>query len=586
MKEVLKQEKGISLISLVITVIIIVSITGMIIYNSHTSIYVKNLTSMYNDIETLRDKISEYYSKYGTIPANQKYTNTENLKEAKGANDVGDFYVIDLSALDGLILNYGKDYERVKYMGEQDEINKGTDLYIINYNSHNIFYVRGVEYEIDGRSEIYYTDENEPDTQKVQLRYVSGIRIPNNAEYIGGDKYSKLTIKVDGINYIWKVLDEEIKSADEYTIDEAEKQNFIKSANAYEGFYVEDVTNKPKVIYLPLNEENNWIYYYKEEGIYKDDNKEEAYIPAKCYVSRTPNINKINQGLVIKDEGGNEYVWIPVPKDITKDAKTEDEIEQALIEYTEDYNKEGYSDTWYDDTCGLTKEEYENKKNTMLRSIKQNGGFYIGRYEAGLDNPKISGSSSQTVSTLISENGLPLSQRDKYPYNFVTCAQAEQLAEKVNIEGKTSSLMFGIQWKLVCKFISTMENKTEEQILKDSAEWGNYNNSQFIVSRGKYTTDASVESLWKPASISNTYLKTSSPVLLTTGITDRNMALNIYDLAGNVGEWLLESNGTGKQTIGGNTAWEQENSTLATRDSISNSEIGADGRYGFRITIY
>ena len=171
MKEKLKQERGVSLISLTIAVIVILAITGMMIYNSRDSVYIKNLTNMYNDVSNLRDKISEYYSQYGDIPIAQRYTSTNHLDKVKGANDIGDFYVIDVSAIDNLTLNYGKDFEKIKNITNQVTIDRHKDLYIINYNSHNVFYVKGVEYDINGEIRKYYTDDNNPDKEKVVLKY-------------------------------------------------------------------------------------------------------------------------------------------------------------------------------------------------------------------------------------------------------------------------------------------------------------------------------------------------------------------------------------------------------------------------------
>ena len=64
----------------------------------------------------------------------------EKLKEAKviGANDnENEYYVIDLSALEGLTLNFGREYETIKNMGtitqdKQTQVNSLKDIYIIN----------------------------------------------------------------------------------------------------------------------------------------------------------------------------------------------------------------------------------------------------------------------------------------------------------------------------------------------------------------------------------------------------------------------------------------------------------------------
>ena len=129
----IKKDTGITLISLSIAVIIILTITGMILYSAKDNIYIKNLTNMQNDIANLRDKISLYYSEYGKIPVKTEYVETSNLETAGviGANDTGKFYIIELENLEGLTLNYGEDYETYKANGYTYSSDL-TDIYIIN----------------------------------------------------------------------------------------------------------------------------------------------------------------------------------------------------------------------------------------------------------------------------------------------------------------------------------------------------------------------------------------------------------------------------------------------------------------------
>ena len=145
MKYCIKQNKGVSMVALVITVIILVILTNILIYNAQDNIYIKSLTNLYNDIDILREKVSEYYNEYGKIPAEIKYTNTSQLSNVLSTKkDIEDeFYVIDLEAMQGITLNYGKDYEKIK--NDKDNANIYTDVYIINKNSHNIFYAQGIK---------------------------------------------------------------------------------------------------------------------------------------------------------------------------------------------------------------------------------------------------------------------------------------------------------------------------------------------------------------------------------------------------------------------------------------------------------
>ena len=88
MKKFLKNEKGVSLISLAVTVIIIVVITNMLLYN-------------------LRDKVGLYYANYGEMPADKdvEYTNLDNLRNngrISNTVDTGKFYIIELEDLENL----------------------------------------------------------------------------------------------------------------------------------------------------------------------------------------------------------------------------------------------------------------------------------------------------------------------------------------------------------------------------------------------------------------------------------------------------------------------------------------------------
>lgn len=190
----IKRTTGITLISLVIAVTIILLITGMILYSAKDNIYIRNVTNMQNDIANLRDKIALFYAEYGEIPIKTEYQDIYNLpSEVIGANDTGKFYIIELEKLDGLTLNYGEDYETYKANGYQYSANL-KDIYIINEDSHNIFYVEGIGVTEDGRTQMYYTDYTQGDSEKVEMRIREGVVIPNEFYYVGGTKYTGIVI--------------------------------------------------------------------------------------------------------------------------------------------------------------------------------------------------------------------------------------------------------------------------------------------------------------------------------------------------------------------------------------------------------
>ncbi len=305
--------------------------------------------------------------------------------------------------------------------------------------------------------------------------------------------------------------------------------------------------------------------------------------------------NNPETGIIIQDSKGNEWVWIEVPKSIytTTTKNTDyDVIEKAMQTYASAYRNASYTDKWDSiNHHGLSSSEYTELKNSMLKSVFDNGGFYIGRYEAGTESARYSKTDALVT---------PLIQRDKYPYIYITCKQAQTKAKELTIGEKNTSLMFGIQWDLVLKFIEEKgklqdgTKVTQDMLKGNSVEWGNYYYATFEIKRQQalYTATPRKNASWDSA---YNYTKPKTGILLTTGATDRNSVLGIYDLGGNVSEWTLEytNNTNGKCTCRGDyysytgeynpyrRFYEAYNYTGSLDDSEYTSST-ADGIYGFR----
>ena len=255
----------------------------------------------------------------------------------------------------------------------------------------------------------------------------------------------------------------------------------------------------------------------------------------------------LKNGLTIQDSTGNQYVWVEVPKaervyktagleikDFTDEEYTK--IEDDLHTYTDVYRDgTSYKDEYYSGV-GLTSDEYTNLKKTMLKSVYQNGGFYIGKYETGIENvPKTDGDENTEPTEI------PVIKQNAYPYNNVTCSQAQTLASNMESGNHTSSLMFGVQWDLVLKYLET-KGTSQMDLKTDSTSWGNYYNNAWNItnSNSKYAIyDDKLENFdWTSGAygIKDSY----TSVLLSTGASDDFSKQGIYDLAGNVWEWTLE----------------------------------------------
>ena len=288
-----------------------------------------------------------------------------------------------------------------------------------------------------------------------------------------------------------------------------------------------------------------------------------------------PNTNE-DTGIVMIDSNDNEWVWVEVPATVFTSATSStdyDNIKADLISYASDY-REGakgqgryWTDEWYamdDNTlvtastegltdvqkllnngCGLTYDEYNKNYNKMLSSIYTNKGFYIGRYETGIAGSDTDTSLARYDSSTRITNSSPkaVSKKDMIPYNYVNCSEAQQLTNGMSTENKTSSLMFGIQWDLVCKFLEvkgnwdTTTNTAQYYIKEDSTSWGNYSESTFTINSEKAKKYNSSNK-----SYDDVQGKINGSKLLTTGASEYTNKMNIYDFAGNEYEWTLEKN--------------------------------------------
>lgn len=161
----LKNNKGVTLLILTITITVLLIITGITITNSKGQLAIKNVNNLYSDLESISTKVSDYYLKNDSLPVLENtYLNSSNAlkllcisngedESLINPNDGGNYYVLDLSKLENLTLNYGKDFMK---WNNSSTFQVYQDLYIINEVSHQIYYPKGVSYN----GEIYFTKGN------------------------------------------------------------------------------------------------------------------------------------------------------------------------------------------------------------------------------------------------------------------------------------------------------------------------------------------------------------------------------------------------------------------------------------------
>lgn len=119
-----------------------------------------------------------------------------------------------------------------------------------------------------------------------------------------------------------------------------------------------------------------------------------------------------------------------------------------------------------------------------------------------------------------------------------------------------SHLTFGAEYDSVLEWFIKSEVKTFAEIAEDSTEWGNFHNAE-----------------------------NSPKKIVKTGNREKWCANNIYDFAGNVGEWTQERNKSSNRVIrGGRSDYAGNSYPVACRCCF----IPYDDYYytGFRATLY
>ena len=391
---------------------------------------------------------------------------------------------------------------------------------------------------------------------------------------------------------------------------QAQEKQYSKIKSNYENSYTDDdIKNE-----------------YLENTVIK---RATAAMPEGASIDPTTNENT---GIVMIDSNQNEWVWIEVPSSVFTNAKNStdyDNIKMDLIAYASDYREgsEGqglnWTDEWYamngekiitastsgltdaqkslNNGCGLTYNEYITRYQTMLSSVYTNNGFYIGRYEAGIEGSDTNTNLARNSRTEItSSSPKAVSKKNMIPYDYIYCSDAQQLASGMSTGDKTSSLMFGIQWDLVCKFLEvksnwdTSANAAKYYIKSNSASWGNYSNNSIVLARGKYNIapDSSTRT-WilfntnTQSYVTNLVTAIGKSILLTTGASENTNKMNIYDFAGNELEWTLEKTTltSGPCSIrGGSCTFGGSNYPASGRNN--GTTTGSGGHVGLRPSLY
>lgn len=306
----------------------------------------------------------------------------------------------------------------------------------------------------------------------------------------------------------------------------------------------------------------------------------------------------------------NQLVWIPVDN-------SPDEFNRVFK------RTEGYSDGDLDSVlsyCGEADASGENgnlKANgieensttkqeaiAMYASVEKYGGFYIGRYEAGVKENKRAPGAGIDDDVVIKKN--------KHVYNYIGWSYSdamdvvdggavrkarEMTFDNSNIDSSKTTLCYGVQWDAALNFIDpayiTKEVNGKPNCITEATVDGEHN----CITEASYVANSGNKG-WYSSVTGNPDHKTGID-LSSKACSPRN----IYDMAGNVCEWTMEScfsngrvmRGGGFVGSGGDTpaSWRggvdptgSGGSAPAGLRASSNPKMPWRGWLGFRVALY
>ena len=352
-----------------------------------------------------------------------------------------------------------------------------------------------------------------------------------NGTVTGGLSYKEdleLTATLEPANVtekevIWKSSNEKIATVDSKgkitAAEGSQGGNVVITATTKDG---SDLSAKCDVIVEIFGAVDNNTRDYTDNS-YTGANKT-IKVPGGYAVGTSENVSKIENGFVIQDNKGNQFVWVPVdnPSEMfevvngqnvgilynfsgTSSTRrvysTANYREPDIVTYydgkdaTNDasYFKAAISSTM---TGAQFKAQLQNEFNSMKTSVESNKGFYIGRYETG-DLSKTTAVSKRNNSDITSQNW------------YVQYQKCKTIA---NGTKATSSMIWGCTWDATMRWFQKSSDSEVKKFPTDSSGKGNYAGMQ-----------------------------TGGNKPIPTGSNTNYMVNNIYDMGGNVFDWTLEA---------------------------------------------
>lgn len=286
-----------------------------------------------------------------------------------------------------------------------------------------------------------------------------------------------------------------------------------------------------------------------------------------------------NNGLVIEDKSGNQFIWVPVP--CAEGTSGADAIDAVILNTREHIDNEINLKDYFDEIpSGIADEEIKTEtgkygyvyRTEIIKQVEEYQGFYIGRYEAGR------------------KDGALAIQKGLETVNMVTYDQAKNLAEGMYQNPYVvSGLPTGVHWDLMAEWVERDYGRGD----KNYRGRGNFSVSEFTFT-GKYAEGPSFGSTEQRGAYKygeNVAKPAHKEMLLTTGIVEHFKMKNAYDLLGNVWEYTSERvsltfGNMGHDARGADYYWEEivQGLNLNYRCYVPDGDARNEG--GFRLVLF
>ena len=188
-----------------------------------------------------------------------------------------------------------------------------------------------------------------------------------------------------------------------------------------------------------------------------------------------------------------------------------------------------------DSSNSVNLAQLETEFNNMIASVEKYGGFYIGRYETG---------SLSQVEAAVIKNNSDINDHDWYTnYNKI-----KGVAANSNV---TTTMIWGCQWDAVMRWMYNSGDEEKKTYTYDSTGKGNYSRSK-----------------------------------KATGSDPEYAVNNIYDMAGNVNDWVIEASNTTDRVQRGGDYENRGSSAPASIRYITYFPTNSPSFLGSRLALY